>query len=105
MYILITAAASSDAYSLKNTLNTDDILLGDYFELPDLLIQSGKVLRLPDPESIAYTHQMLALCLDRDIDTVYALREPEKQLLLSARQLFQEYNIKIQSTDDKIHGH
>jgi len=105
VYILITAAASSDAYSLKNTLNTDDILLGDYFELPDLLIQSGKVLRLPDPESIAYTHQMLALCLDRDIDTVYALREPEKQLLLSARQLFQEYNIKIQSTDDKIHGH
>jgi hypothetical protein len=102
VYTLITAANSSEAYSLKNALNADHTLLGDYLELPDILIQSGKVLKLPDPQNVAYTHQMLALCLDRNIDTIYALREQEKQLLFNAKQLFYEYDIKIKVTDDKI---
>jgi hypothetical protein len=102
VYTLITAANSSGAYSLKNTLAADQTLLGDYLELPELLIQSGKVLRLPNPQNAAYTHQMLALCLDKDIDTIYALRDEEQQLLLNARQLFIEYNITIKAADDKI---
>ena len=102
MYTLITAANSSEAYSLKNTLTAGDTLLGDYLELPDLLVRSGKVLRLPNPQNPAYTHQMLALCLDKDIDTIYALREQEKQLLLNAKQLFNEYDIKIKAADDKV---
>ncbi len=101
MYTLITAANSSEAYSLKNALNKEYILLGDYMELPDILIRSGKVLQLPNPQNPAYTHQMLALCLDKDVDTIYALRDEEKQTLLSAEQLFFEYNIRIR-TDDKI---
>lgn len=99
MYTLITAANSAEAYSLKNTLNTDHILLGDYMELPDVLIRSGKVLKLPDPQNSAYTHQMLALCLDKNVDTIYALREQEKQPLLNAKQLFNEYNIEIKAYD------
>ena len=87
---------------MKNTLTADHTLLGDYQELPELLIQSGKVLRLPNPQNAAYTHQMLALCLDKDIDTIYALRDEEKQLLLNAKQLFIEYNIIIKAADDKI---
>jgi hypothetical protein len=102
VYTLITAANSSGAYSLKNMLTADHTLLGDYLELPELLIQSGKVLRLPDPRNTSYTHQMLALCLDKDIDTIYALRNEEKQLLLAAKQLFIEYNIVIKAADDKI---
>ena len=87
---------------MKNTLTADHTLLGDYQELPELLIQSGKVLRLPNPQNAAYTHQMLALCLDKDIDTIYALRDEEKHLLLDAKQLFIEYNIIIKAADDKI---
>lgn len=99
MYTLITAANSAEAYGLKNTLNTDHILLGDYMELPDVLIRSGKVFKLPDPQNAAYTHQMLALCLDKNVDTIYALREQEKQPLLNAKQLFNEYNIEIKAYD------
>ncbi|HTD42030.1 MAG TPA: hypothetical protein VK671_15485, partial [Mucilaginibacter sp.] len=62
----------------------------------------GKVIKLPNPLNPAYTHQMLALCLDRGIGAIYALREQEKELLLNANQLFQEYDIKIKTTDDKI---
>ena len=102
MYTLITAAASASAYSLKNRLNVDKVLLGDYMELPDILLQSGKVIKLPDPRNPSYTHQMLALCLDKNINTIYALHEAEKELLLSSKQLFHEYDITIKTTDDKI---
>ena len=102
MYTLITAANSAEAYSLKNKLGGEHILLGDYLELPDVLLQSGKMVKVPDPKSVSYTHQMLGLCLDKDVDTIYALRAQEKQLLVNAEQLFNEYGIKIISSDDKI---
>jgi hypothetical protein len=102
VYTLITAAASAEAYSLKSTLNTDHVVLGDFMELPDILIKSGKVIKLPNPQNPAYTHQMLALCLDRNINTIYALYKTEKQLLLNSKQLFHEYDINVKTTDDKI---
>lgn len=102
MYTLITAAASAKAYSLKNTLDTDDVLLGDYLELPEILVQSGKMLRLPEPQSASYTHQVLALCLDKNIDTIYVLRKAEAELLLNAKILFYEYGIDILAADDPL---
>ena len=102
MYTLITAATSAGAYRLKNRLKMDRVLLGDYMELPDILIQSGKVIKLPNPQTPAYTHHMLALCLDMGINTIYALHSAERQLLLDAKQLFHEYDITIKTTDDKI---
>lgn len=95
MYTLITAATSSQAYKLKNTLDSDQVLLGDYLELPDVLLKSGNVIKLPDPASASYTHQMLALCLDKNISAINALGEDEQKLLLEARQLFCEYGISI----------
>jgi hypothetical protein len=102
VYKLITAANSSQAYQLKSKLNSDYVLLGDYHDLPDLLLKTNKVIRLPNPKRASYTHEMLALCIDKDIDTIYALRKQEKVLLLNAEQLFQEYNINIQVTDNEI---
>ncbi|MDO3628894.1 hypothetical protein [Mucilaginibacter sp. BT774] len=102
MYTLITAAATAEAYRLKNALNKDDVILGDYIELPDILVRSGKVIALPNPKNSAYTHQVLALCLDKGISNVYALREEEKELLQNAKQLFGEYDIQIETADDKI---
>ncbi|WP_461452017.1 hypothetical protein [Mucilaginibacter sp.] len=95
MSILITSANSAAAYQLKSKLFTGDIILGDYEALPDLMIKSGKMLRLPDPKSASYSHQMLTLCLDKVIDEVYALRDEEASLLREAEQLFFEYGIKI----------
>ncbi|HZX57443.1 MAG TPA: hypothetical protein VFE54_01910 [Mucilaginibacter sp.] len=102
MFTLITAANTSSAYQLKNSLNSENILLGDYLELPEFLVKSGKILHLPEPQSSSYTHQMLALCLDKNIDTVYALRKPEIELLFASKQLFNEYDITILASDDKI---
>jgi len=102
VYTLITGAASAKAYRLKNTLGTKEIMLGDYMDLPDVLVQSGKIIALPNPENAAFTHQMLALCLDKAINKIYVLREEEKVLLLNAKQLFTEYDIQIEAADDKV---
>lgn len=95
MYTLITAANSSEAYALKNTLNAADVLLGDYLELPEILVTSGKIIQLPDPVGPSYAHLMLSLCLDKNIDTIYPLRRHERESLLNSIQLFSEYGINI----------
>jgi len=97
---LITSANSAEAYRLKNKLNSEDIILGDYLDLPAFMLSSANMIRLPDPKSIAYVHEMLTLCLDNQIDTVYVIREEEKLPLDIARQLFCEYDIKIISTNE-----
>jgi len=68
--------------------------MGDH-DVPEVMIASGKMLRLPDPQSSSYAHQMLALCLDNKIEKVYLLRDEEAKLLLEAEQLFNEYGISL----------
>ena len=94
MSILITGAAGSSAYKLKNKLAIEGIIMGDYAELPATML-SPKMIQLPDPASASYAHQMLALCLDKGIDTVYVPKEEEWNLLNEARQLFSEYGIGL----------
>ena len=101
MYTLITAANSSLAHSLKSKLGTRHILLGDYEELPEFLLNSGKMISLPNPGEASYVHRILTLCLDKNIDNIYPLCQNEAELLLNANQLFDEYGISI-ITDDKI---
>jgi hypothetical protein len=101
MYTLITAANSSRAHSLKNKLGDDLILLGDYEELPEFLLNSGKMISLPEPGESSYVHRILTLCLDKNIDKIYPLRQSEAELLLNSNQLFTEYGISI-IADDKI---
>jgi hypothetical protein len=93
--ILITSANSAAAYQLKSKLNLAEVILGDYEALPELMVKSGKMIQLPDPKSASYSHQMLTLCLDKGIETIYPLRDEEKTLLKEAGQLFKEYNIDI----------
>lgn len=101
MYTLITAANSSQAHALKSKLSDDNILLGDYEELPAFLLNSGKMITLPNPVELSYVHRMLTLCLDRNIDKIYPLRQNEAGLLLNSTQLFAEYGISI-FIDDTI---
>lgn len=95
MNILITAATSAKAHSLKTKLSADDILLGDHLELPAFMLSSGDMISLPNPNSTAYAHEMLILCLDNHIERVYLLRDEEVKLLFEAEQLFKEYNITL----------
>ncbi len=103
MNSLITSANSAQAHRLKNKLNAvDNIILGDYNELPAFMLAQGKMIKLPNPQSISYTHEMLALCLDNSIDIIYVLDNKEVMLLMESKQLFTEYNIDIQVTGDEV---
>jgi hypothetical protein len=95
MSTLITAAATAEAHKLKNKLKADHIILGDYLELPAFMLTSRNMVRLPHPDSPSYAHEMLTLCLDKQVEAVYALRAQEKNALNGAEQLFNEYGIKI----------
>jgi len=98
--ILITAATSAQAHRLKSELKNDTVLLGDHFEMPRFMLASGAMIRLPNPSSSSYTHEMLALCLDKQVDTVYIFRDEEIKLLTEAEQLFKEYGISLITTNE-----
>jgi tRNA G37 N-methylase Trm5 len=98
MNILITAANSAEAHRLKNQLKTDTVILGDYQELPAFMLKSANMIKLPNPSSPSYTHEMLTLSLDKEVNTIYALRDEERKLLEESKQLFNEYGIEV------VHG-
>lgn len=102
MSILITAASTAKAYQVKNAVADGEIYLGDYEALPDVMILSGKMLKLPNPANAAYIHEMLALCLDKDIIGIYPLRKTEQQLLSEATLLFDEYGITFHFIADAL---
>lgn len=91
MKVLITAATSARAHQLKAGLDDADVILGDYNELPAFI----KIIALPNPASDTYTHEMLTLCLDNNVETVYLLSRAEAGVLLKSSQLFYEYNIDL----------
>jgi len=95
MYTLITAATSAQAYKLKNSLNSENVILGDYMELPAIMLKNSNMIKLPNPESASYAHEMLTLCLDKNISTLYVLTEIEKMNLKPSETLFNEYGIAI----------
>lgn len=102
MKILITAANAAPAYKQKNKLNGAEIIMGDYMDLPDFMLKPGQLIRLPNPASPSYTHEMLALCLDLGVSKVYLFREQETQLLKQSEVLFNEYNITIIAGNDDV---
>lgn len=102
MNILITSALSAQAHQLKNKLNADLIILGDYNDIPAFMLGQGKLIKLPAPQSTSYAHKMLTLCLDNGVDLLYILDNIEAEALLDANQLFAEYNIQIQVAPDEI---
>lgn len=101
MNILITGATTSKAYQLERLLNRpEDIILADSAELPAFMLKSKRFLRIPDENASTFVHEVLALCLDHDVKEVYPLKPQEIAGLVSARQLFEEYGIRVVTPDD-----
>jgi hypothetical protein len=94
MNTLITGAATSMAYKVKNSLAAENIILGDFAELPTVML-SKTMIQIPNPASPSYAHEMLALCLDKEIDHIYALKTEEQDQLNIAKQLLAEYGISL----------
>jgi len=97
LYTLITAATTAQAHKLKNGLEHDEVILGDYEDLPHFMLKNAGIIKLPHPTSLAYAHEMLTLCLDKQIDIVFVLKAEEQEQLIIAKQLFIEFGILMLS--------
>lgn len=91
MKVLITSATSAQAHKLKISLINDEVVLGDFTELPSFM----GIVKLPNPATDTYAHEMLTLALDNNIETIYLLNVQEAAVLLLSEQLFKEYNITL----------
>lgn len=96
--ILITEALSAKAHRLKSeyAANSVVIIMGDFDDVPEVMLKSGAIKKLPHPDSPAYPHQMLTFCLDNNVSTAFVLNAQEISALEPALQLFSEYGIEIQ---------
>ncbi|MGY3212562.1 hypothetical protein [Mucilaginibacter sp. HD30] len=96
--ILITGALSAKAHRLKSeySANAVAIIMGDFNDVPELMLKSRAIIKLPHPDAPAYPHQILTFCLDNNINTVFVLNAHEIKALEPALQLFFEYGIEIQ---------
>lgn len=96
--ILITEALSAKAHRLKSdfSANVVGIIMGDFNDVPHVMLKSNAIKQLPHPASAAYPHQLLTFCLDSNIATVYVLNTQEIIAIEGAMQLFFEYGIDIQ---------
>lgn len=96
MKILITAAVTAQAYKLKGQLDSEaTFIFANQGEVPVLPGREHLFLSIPSAGSTSFAHEMLTLCLDHQIDYVYPLRRAEILALAEAKQLFEEYNIKV----------
>lgn len=97
MKVLITAALSARAYQVKRLFDPEacQILLADSQDIPDFMLKAGQIIRIPAGDSAVFTHELLKLCLDQQINVLLPLRAKELQPLAQARTLFDEYGIEV----------
>jgi hypothetical protein len=93
MAILITAASFSLAYKLERLLNESEVYFADQIKMP--AIPGKKFIQLPDASSAIFISELLKLCLEYSIISIYPLKKSEIKELLNADQLFKEYDINI----------
>jgi len=107
--ILITAASTATAYKLEKELSyADKVVLADEVDLPQVLLKDKNFIKIPRGDSSAFSHQLLSICLDLEIDKVFPLRKSEIRALAGVRQLFEEYGIILmlpaQTDPDELFG-
>lgn len=96
MKILITAAATAQAYQLERTLEEgQEVCFADSAELPDFMFQNKKFIRIPKGDAPSFAHELLTVCLDHDITRVFPLRSEEVIALSESKVLFSEYGIEV----------
>lgn len=92
---MITGAVTAQAHQLQRYLdNKATVIFADSVELPQVL-QGSSFVKIPPGVSATFAHMLLTICLDLNVDEVYPLRKDELKALAEARQLFDEYAIKV----------
>lgn len=96
MNILITAAATAQAYQIERLIRgTGTVFFADSADLPQFMLKKANLIKISAGDSPAFAHELLTICLDQQIGKVYPLRKEEIKALAEARTLFSEYGIQL----------
>lgn len=94
--ILITQGTRPFAQRVARQLPAGQrIVFGAADEMPEVLLQSGNYIRLPNARSSAFAHEMLKICLDRQLTKLIPLGKQELGRLMEAKVLFEEYGMQL----------
>lgn len=95
MKILITGGKTATALKLARAFGGEEILLGDYGDMPNMNINACSFVELGAWNAEVLAHNLLTKCLDYGIDILLPLYDAEIIALSKSLVLFKEFNIKI----------
>lgn len=90
---LITCGQHPGVYFLEKWFPQLAFVYGDASFIAQ--ISASQQLVLPKVSEADYIHQLLNICLDQQINTVFAMSFAEQELLAEAVELFSEFNINL----------
>ncbi|WP_139378635.1 hypothetical protein [Parapedobacter luteus] len=96
--MLITQGTQPFAQRVANRLpagQRQHMVFGSADGMPQALLSLENYLEIPKANAPAFAHEMLKICLDRNISALIPLGVNELYPLSEARQLFSEYGIAV----------
>ena len=94
---LITCGNNPGVYFLEKWFPQTDFIYGDTSFIAQ--ISAPQQVLLPSVLQPDFIHQLLNVCLDNQIESVFAMAAAEQELLAEAVELFAEFNIKLNLPD------
>ncbi|RYE11603.1 MAG: hypothetical protein EOP44_01015 [Sphingobacteriaceae bacterium] len=94
---LITCAQHPGVYFLEKWFSGFNFVYGDTVFTNQ--ISASQQLLLPKVSEADFIHQLLNICLDNQINTVFAMSFLEQKLLAEAVELFSEFEIQLHLPD------
>ncbi len=90
---LITCGQHPGVYFLEKWFPAFDFIYGDASFIAQ--ISSSQQVLLPPVSQADYIHELLNICLDKQINAVFAMAFAEQELLAEVVELFSEFNINL----------
>lgn len=94
---LVTSGNHPGVYFLEKWFPDFDLVYGDTVFINQ--ISASKQLLLPQITDWDFIHQLLNICLDNQVETVFVMHFAEQELLAEAVELFSEFNINLHLPD------
>lgn len=95
MKTLITGGKSAQALKLLKAFTADQVILGDYGEIPSYISAQYQFTSLGERNDDTIAHNLLNTCLDQGIDRLLPIYDFELEAVAKSAILFEEFNIHV----------
>jgi hypothetical protein len=92
---LITGGKSAQAQKILKAFTGDQILLGDYGDMPSFASAQYQFVSLGERNDDTIAHTLLNACLDQQADRLLPLYSFELEAVMRSAVLFEEFNIHV----------